>query len=247
MKISAVIITKNEENMIVDAIDSVSFCDEIVIIDNDSQDRTRDIAGRLGANVFSLETNDFSKLRNYGKEKAKSDWIIYVDADERVSEELVKEIKNVINKHDKYAAYRLPRKNFYLGKNAWPRIEKMERLFKKEFLVEWAGKLHESPKVDGEVGELSSHLFHYTHQDLSSMLNKTIEWSEIEAANRIDAGHPKMSWWRFPRVMVGTFLNYYIKQKGFKLGTAGIIESIYQSFSSFITYAKLWEKQNKSG
>lgn len=247
MKISAVIITKNEENMIADAIDSVSFCDEVVVIDNASQDRTTDIAQRLGANVSKLETNDFSELRNYGKEKAKSEWIIYVDADERVSDKLAKEIKDVINKRGRYVAYRLPRKNFYLGNNQWPKIEKMERLFKKEFLVEWVGKLHESPKINGETGELFSYLLHYTHRDLTSMLSKTIEWSDVEAANRIAAKHPKMSWWRFPRVMTSTFLSYYIKQKGYRLGTAGLIESIYQSFSSFITYAKLWERQNKLG
>ena len=77
------------------------------------------------------------------------------------------------------------------------------------------------------------------------MLNKTIEWSETEANLRFSNNHPKMSWWRFPRVMFSAFFNSYLKQGGYKAGTVGIIESIYQAFSIFITYAKLWEKQQK--
>ena len=90
---------------------------------------------------------------------------------------------------------------------------------------------------------MSGFLLHFTHRDLSSMVEKTIEWSEIEAELRFQAGHPEISWWRFPKVMFGEFYNYFIKQRGFKAGTVGIIESIYQVFSIFVTYARLWEKQ----
>ena len=77
------------------------------------------------------------------------------------------------------------------------------------------------------------------------MISKTIEWSQIEAELRFNANHPKITWWRFPRVMLSAFFDSYIKQGGWRVGTAGIIESIYQAFSIFITYAKLWEKQLK--
>ena len=78
------------------------------------------------------------------------------------------------------------------------------------------------------------------------MLNKTIEWSSAEAMLRYNAGHPQMTWWRFPRVMLTAFFDSYIKQQGFRAGAIGLIESIYQSFSIFITYAKLWELQRNA-
>jgi len=244
-KISAVIIAKNSENIIADAIDSVSFCDEIIVIDNNSKDRTEEIAKRMKAKVFKSTSSDFSKLRNLGLTKTDADWILYIDSDERVSEELEKNIKSLVNNDSKsYAAYKLQRKNFYFKDIEWPCIEKIERLFKKKALKEWIGRIHESPVVNGSIGELDGYLLHFTHNDLSSMLEKTIEWSKIEADLRQESNHPKMTWWRFPRVMFTAFFNSYVKQKGYKAGTGGLIESIYQSFSMFITYARLWEIQN---
>ena len=245
MKISGVVIAKNEEEMIVDCLDSLKFCDEVLVIDNGSTDKTADIAKKAGARVIIYTTDDFSKLRNKGLESSNYDWIVYIDTDERVTRELEKEIIEKIKNSGKYNAFRVRRKNFYFGKNEWPEIEKLERVFKKESLSGWKGKLHESPTVEGEIGDLNNFLIHYSHRDLTQMLNKTIEWSEIEAETRLRASHPKMSWWRFPRVMMSAFFDSYINKKGYKAGTAGIVESIYQAFSMFITYAKLWEKQIK--
>ena len=109
----------------------------------------------------------------------------------------------------------------------------------------WKGILHESPIIDGEIGILDGFVLHYTHRDLSSMLAKTIQWSDYEARLRYDANHPKMTWWRFPRVMIPAFYNSFITQQGWKIGVIGFIESVFQMFSIFITYAKLWELQNK--
>src|SRR3990167_417999 len=103
----------------------------------------------------------------------------------------------------------------------------------------------ETPKIKGSFSEIKSPILHLTHRNLYQMLEKTNEWSEYEAKLRFDSKHPKMSWWRFLRIMLTAFFNSYLLEKGYKNGTAGIIESIYQSFSMFITYAKLWEKQNR--
>lgn len=248
-KISAVVLAKNEENMIADCLDSLSFCDEIILIDTGSQDRTIEIGTRMGAKVFKHETDDFSQMRNIGLEKANGEWILYVDADERISNELQKQITYLITfsgRANKLNAYFLKRKNFYFGNHEWPYIERIERLFRKDALKGWRGKLHESPIVDGKIGELEGFLLHYTHRDLSSMLTKTIEWSEIEVELRLKADHPQMTWWRFLRVMATAFFDSYVRQKGWKAGTVGLIESIYQSFSMFITYARLWELQLKN-
>ncbi len=246
IKISAIILTKNAENLIADCIDSVSFCDEVIVIDDSSTDRTPDIAKLLGATVYVYSSESFAKKRNLGLKRAKGKWVLYVDVDERVSKELVESIKDVLErKRDIYSAYRLQRKNYYLGKHEWPAVEKLERLFKKSKLEEWYGDLHESPQVNGDIGDIHEGvIMHFTHQDLTSMLNKTIVWSKIEAELRYKTNHPQMSWWRFFRVMLTAFYDSYIRQKGYKVGTAGYIESMYQAFSIFITYARLWEMQN---
>lgn len=244
MKLTGIVISKNEEKMIADCLDSLAFCDEVLVIDNNSTDRTPEIAKQMKAKVISSDSNDFANLRNLGLKEASGDYVLYIDSDERISDQLSQEIKMVISKNE-FSAFSIPRKNFYLGKNEWPKTENMIRLFRKDSLRKWYGALHESPEYEGRLGSLQNFIFHYTHRDLTSMLNKTIEWSDIEAKTRYDANHPLMSWWRFPRVMIPIFLNSYILQKGWKLGTAGFIESVFQSYSTFITYSKLWEMQQK--
>src|SRR6266567_913722 len=143
--LSVVILTKNAEELIADCIDSVSFADETIVIDDYSTDRTAELAKHLGASVFPYSSESFAKKRNLGLKKAKGRWVLYLDVDERVTPELEKTIRSVLErKSDIYSAYRLQRKNFYLGNNEWPTIEKLERLFKKAKLEEWYGDLHES-------------------------------------------------------------------------------------------------------
>ena len=246
-KITAIVIAKNEEDMIADCLDSLLFCNEVIVVDGGSTDRTVEIAKRMGAEVFVYQTDDFSEMRNFGLSKATGEWVFYVDADERATRELAHYIKYQISniKYQDIVAFRVKRKNFYLGNCEWPYLEKIERLFRKNKLKGWQGKLHESPIIEGKIGELNGFLLHYTHRDLSSMLKKTIEWSKIEAELRFEAGHPKMTWWRFPRVMITAFFDSYIRQQGWKVGTVGLIESVYQAFSMLVTYARLWEMQQK--
>lgn len=248
-KISAIILTQNSENIIADCVESIrGLADEIIVIDDASSDRTAELARRLGARVetHASPTKNFSEKRNIGRKIAKNSWIFYIDADERVSKELKESILEVINtSQSEYQVFKVPRKNYYFGNHEWPYIEKPERLFKKSALSDWIGELHETPIVKGKIGELNGFLLHYTHTDLASMVNKTLVWSKIEAQLRFKAHHPPVVWWRFPRVMLTAFYDSYIRQKGYKAGTAGLIESIYQSFSMFITYARLWEMQQK--
>lgn len=247
MKLSAIIIAKNNENLIVDCLESVSFCDEIVVVDAGSTDRTRDVAKTNGAEIVESDSISFAELRNVGLKKATGDWVFYIDTDERVTPKLKESIELGIRNYESsgITTYKVNRKNFYFGDHEWPYIEKLERLFRKESLKGWHGDLHESPKFQGKVGELGGFLLHYTHRNLREMVEKTLQWSKVEAQLRFDAHHPPMAWWRFPRVMLTAFLDSYVRQKGYKAGTIGLIESMYQSFSIFITYARLWELQNK--
>jgi glycosyltransferase involved in cell wall biosynthesis len=245
IKISGIVIVKNAEELIADCLDSLSFCEEIIVIDSKSEDRTKEIAEKMGAKVIEYSSDDFSDMRNMGMKKAMGEWLLYIDSDERITPELASSIKRCTSNNGNEAAFKVMRKNFYFGNHEWPYIEKLERLFRKDKLEEWYGKLHESPKVKGEIGELEGYLLHYTHRDLRSMLEKTIKWSKIEAELRFRSGHPKMSWWRFPRVMLTAFFDSYIRQSGWKAGAVGLIESMYQSFSIFVTYARLWEMQQE--
>lgn len=246
MRISAVILAYNSQELIKECLESVKFCDETIVVDAGSTDKTLEIAKQFNAKIIGFERGDYAGSRNLGAKNSTSDWILYIDTDERISPLLAKNIKKAISDPNAYAAYKLQRKNFYLGNHEWPYIEKLERLFKRESLKGWYGKVHESPIVEGKVGVLNGFLFHYTHRDLFSMVNKTMEWSKIEAELRFKSNHPKMSWWRFPRVMISAFFNSYIKQQGYQAGSVGLIESMYQSFSAFITYARLWEMQKRS-
>lgn len=242
--LTGIIIAKNEEEMIADCIDTLDFCDEIVLIDNGSTDRTKEIAKHLGARIYSDDRPSFAERRNFGREKAKGKWILYVDADERIPKELAEEITEKVSKNDaELVAYEIPRRDYRYGGVRWEYVGYFTRLFEKKHLLEWYGDLHESSKINGKVGRLRAEMKHFTHRNLHQMLAKTIEWSDVEAKLRLNANHPPMTWWRFPRVMVQAFFDSYIKEKGYRSGTAGLIEGIYQAYSMFITYARLWELQ----
>lgn len=243
MNISVIVIAKNEEKNIQGCLKSLKFADEIIVIDNRSVDRTVEIAKSYGAKVYIEAGSDFSRLRNIGKVKAKGNWLLYIDADERVTVELAREIKAKLKDSSEVSYYYVMRNNFFFGK-LWPLKEKIIRMMRKDALTGWKGSLHESPVVTGWADMLKSPLMHFTHSDLTAMIVKTNNWSDIEALLRFKANHPPMVWWRFWRVMLSSFFKSYIQEGGWKMGKIGLIESIYQTFSMFITYAKLWELQN---
>lgn len=239
--ITAVVITRNEEQVIKDCLRSLRFVDKIIVIDSNSTDKTPEIAKNMGAEVVQHAFIDFSETRSFAAFLVKTDWILYVDADEQVTPDLQKTIEVAI-KNTTYSAYFLVRKNYYLGK-PWPHSEEIIRLISKKQLSGWKGIVHESPQIDGRIGKLKGELLHFTHRNLDEMLDKTNEWSTVEAKLLFENNHPRISWWRLIRVFLTGFLNSYIRQKGFLIGSVGLIESYYQGFSMFITYIKLWEMQ----
>lgn len=244
--ISAIILTRDNQDLIKDCLISLEdIADEIIIVDDGSEDKTLEIAKVFTAKIYEIDNKDFSFRRNYGAEKAKGDWLLYIDADERIDEKLKKEIKEVVSSN-KFSAYAIPRRNILLGKELkhggwWP--DYVLRLIKKESLIKWEGELHEQPKIKGEVGKLVNPLIHISHRSISEMVDKTNKWSEIEAKLLFKSNHPKMVWWRFFSVALREFWFRGIKKLGFLDGPIGIIEIIYQMYSRMITYAKLWEMQ----
>ena len=241
MKITAIIPVFDDSEKLKISLESLKFADEKIVIDNGSTDQSVSVAKKNNAQVFYFKGTDFAAMRDIGSKKAKHEWLLFIDADEIVTPELASEIKNI---PDGFSAFSLERKNYFYGK-AWPKEEKIVRLIKKSALKGWNGKVHETVNVEGRVGNLINPILHYTHDDIAHMVNKTNLWSEIEADLRFQNRHPKITVFRLLRVMITGFWDSYILQKGYKKGIYGFIEATYQSFSFFITFAKLWEKQSK--
>lgn len=244
--ITVIIITKNAEITLADCISNIQpIADQLIVLDSGSTDRTVEIAKINRAEVFTREMDNFAEQRNFAITKAKGEWVLYLDADEFATKRFCEEVKNVISQHDSQSGvngYFIHRKTYYLGKD-WGFTDTVQRLFLKEKFIQWEGVVHETPKIEGEFGYITAPVHHFTHQNLSQMLTKTIEWSDHEAQLRFDAKHPKMNPIRFIRVMLTGFTDSYIKGNGYKNGTEGFIEAVYQAYSMFVTYAKLWEKQ----
>jgi glycosyltransferase involved in cell wall biosynthesis len=244
--IDVIIIAKNESARIAQCIKRLSFAQKIFVIDNNSTDNTADVARKAGARVIRSDSSNFSDLRNLGALKSTADWLLYIDADEFVGSDLRIEILDTIEEQSDTRAYRILRDNYYLG-YLWPTHDGMIRLIHRASLRAWEGTIHEHASIEGTVDTLQHHLVHDTHRTLHEMTEKTNEWSAIEAQLRFDADHPAIVEWRLLRVMITGFMTAYVKDGGWRMGTVGLIESIFQSFSMFTTYAKLWElQQNKN-
>ena len=243
--LSVIVITKNEENRIRTCLESVKWADEIIVVDNGSSDNTLKVARKYTDKILTLKDQDFATIRNKGFEKASGDWVLYVDADERVLEPLKNEIEVLITLDDK-SAYALSRRNIIFGREvAYGPYKKdwVIRLFKKSDFGEWIGKVHEYPKFSGKLGYAKNSLLHLTHRGIDQIVKKSLEWSKIDAKLRLEANHPQMSGWRFLRILITETFNQGIKRGGFFNGTIGIMDSILQTFSMFMTYVRLWQMQ----
>lgn len=247
--LSVIIIAKNAQDKIVDAIESANFSSEVIIIDNESDDLTVDLSKKAGAKIIKNVVGTFEHLRNRGVKEAKSEWIFYLDHDERITSDLRDEIISVISGNDNITSYAIPRKNFIFGKEfkhggEYPDYQK--RLFLKSKLKKWEGSVHEQPVFVGELGYLKNAMIHLKHDNISDMIKKTNYWSEIEARLMYDSGHPPMNLLRFSTAIFREFWDRFIRKGGYKDGPEGIIYSSYQVFSRFTSYAKLWEMQVKN-
>lgn len=247
--LTTIIITRNEEQVIGDCLKSVDFSDEVIVVDSGNTDSTNRIARSLGARLVTSKGKDYSRFREDGLREAKGEWILYVDADERVPLGLKQEIITKITSPENASAYAIPRQNIYLGKpmnfGGWGN-DYVIRLLKKSDHFGWYGALHEQPKFRGNLVKLTQKLIHYSHRDLSSMLDKTLVFTGYEAKLRFDIHHPKISWWRIFRVMFSEFWLRFIKLSAWRDGPEGIIDGMFQVYNTFIIYGRLWEMQNES-
>jgi glycosyltransferase involved in cell wall biosynthesis len=248
--LSVVVIAKNEGEFIKDCLESVRWADEIVLLDGGSTDQTVAIARQYGARIVPQKTKvmDFAAWHNQGKEEVKNKWLLYLDADEQVTADLRKEMEKMIKRNDNLAAYAMPRRNFLLGQElkygGWYPDYQI-RLFKKDRLVKWEGRLHERPVFEGRLDYLNKPMIHLTHRSLSTMVEKTKKWSEIEASLLFRNHHPPMVWWRILRMMISEFFWRFGKQQAWRDRTVGWIEGVFQVFNRSLIYIRLWELQKK--
>jgi glycosyltransferase involved in cell wall biosynthesis len=249
-KLSVIIITLNEEEVIRECLESVKWADEIIILDGGSNDKTLEIVKKYQAKVFPQEVKgkDWAAWHNQGKKEAAGEWIFYLDADERLTPELQQEIRKVIN-DKQYAVYAVPRQNILLGKamkfGGWYPDYQI-RLFKKDKLLKWQGKVHEGPIFQGVLGYLQQPMLHLTHRNLALMVDNANWRSAIEARLLYQSNHPPVVWWRILRVMVSEFFDRFVKKQAWRDGVIGWIEGLFQVFNKFLIYARLWELQRKN-
>ncbi|MEK6591274.1 MAG: glycosyltransferase family 2 protein [Nitrospinota bacterium] len=248
-KLSVTIITYNEEKNIRDCLSSVKWADEIVVIDSFSTDRTVEICREYTGKIYQNKWPGFVEQKNLALSKVSHNWILGIDADERVSDELALEIKSLLNDGLIYDGYYIPRKAFYINRwilhCGWYPDYKI-RLFKKD-KGRWEGTkgtaIHESVIVEGKVGYLKGEILHYSFRDISSHLNTMNRYTSISAREQIKrnvrAGITQILL-RPPL----NFLKMYFLKLGFMDGMPGLIVSVLSSFHVFLKYAKMWELEN---
>ena len=241
MKISATIITLNEERNLARAIESLRCADEIVVVDSKSTDRTCEIAEKLGARVIDNPFPGYARQKNFAAEQASHDWVLSIDADEALSEALEAEIWQIKKNGPKFDAYTMPRLAQYLGRwifhSGWYPDRKI-RLFDRR-RAEWQGEyVHESVRVTGSVGHLQANLLHFTCSSLSEHL-RTLDRYTTLAAEQIIAEKRPVTWSRLLFDPPWTFCKSYFLQAGVLDGMEGLAIANMAAMYNFLKYAKV--------
>jgi glycosyltransferase involved in cell wall biosynthesis len=240
MKISATIITFNEERNIARVIESLRCCEEILVLDSGSNDRTVEIAGKLGARVEEASWHGYAAQKNIAAELATHDWILALDADESLSEALEAEIWHIKKEGAKYEGYTMPRMAQYLGRwilhSGWYPDRKV-RLFDRR-KAHWVGEfVHESVRVDGPVGHLESNLLHFTCSSLSEHLRTMDSYTTLAAQEMVTRGQSLA----FARLLLDppwTIFRTYVLKLGFLDGLEGLTIAYMAGLYNFVKYAK---------
>lgn len=246
-KISGLIICRDEEKNIEDCIKSLHWCDEIVVVDSFSNDRTLEIVYKFTDKVFQNKWNGFSEQRKFALGKVNSEWVISLDADERCSEELALEIRSTIEIDDSVNGYKIPRKSFFLGKwikhcGWYPDLQM--RLFRSDKVTVSDRLVHEGYNVTGETPELKSDILHYTVRSVTEFADKINHYSTLSAIEKSNGKKISMSYLFFKPFF--EFKKKFFFQQGYRDGIYGLMVSFFHMMTKILTYMKMIEKQNKT-
>ena len=253
--ISVVLNTFNEEDNIARAIKSIDWAWEIIVCDMHSNDKTVEIAKKLGAKVIYHKKLDFVEpARNFAVSKATNEWILVLDPDEEIPQSLAKRLKEIADKMEEIHYVRIPRKNLIFGKwikasGWWPDYN--IRFFKKG-KVEWSNDIHRPPKTLGQGLDLDEQerwaIVHHNYQSIPQFIDRMNRYTTVEAKQLIKEGY-EFKWQDLLNKPINEFLSRFFANKGYEDGLHGLALSFLQSFSFFTTYLKVWEfqgfKENK--
>ena len=249
MKITATVITLNEEHNIAEALQSLSWADEIIVVDSESTDRTVELARRSTDRVFIRPWPGYSAQKNFAADEAANDWIFSLDADERVSPELADQIKKLKLGIPGPAAFAMPRLTSYLGRwikhSGWHPDYKVRLYDRKR--ASWQGDyVHEALEVDGQVERIKGNILHYTVRDASEHHLRMDRYTTLAAMQMVSRGkHVSVASLLLSPAVV--FLRSYILKLGFLDGTPGLAIARFAAHYEFLKHLKVWEQQRSRG
>ncbi len=245
-KISATIITKNEEKNIERCLKSLNWVDEIIVVDSGSTDKTIDICRKYNCKIIETEWLGFGKTKKFAVNSASNNWIFSIDSDEEVTSELEAEIKNILV-NPTHNGYKIKRKSFYLGKminhSGWESDFPL-RLFNREYGNFNEKDIHESVIVEGEVRKIESNLLHYTYPTISSHLSRINRYSDIQA-KELKKNGKHYSLFIVLFFGLNKFLKMYVLKLGFLDGKEGLILCCNSAYGVYLKYLKLWALNRK--
>ncbi len=257
--LSVVVLTKNEEKNIQACLESLSWCDEIIIIDDYSTDKTiteiqvlknKNLKTKLKFKIFKRAlAGDFAAQRNFGLAQARGEWVLFVDADERISKILAEEIKmGISGKFGCLSGFYFKRKDKFLGK--WLKFGetakiKLLRLARKD-KGKWVGKIHEVWQISGKTAVFKNPLLHQRKISLAQFLGKLNHYSSLRSKELYDQGKTTNIFW-ITFYPVAKFCQNYFLRLGFLDGIHGLIMAGMMSLHSFMVRAKLWVRQQNEG
>ncbi|MBN2148899.1 MAG: glycosyltransferase family 2 protein [Anaerolineales bacterium] len=242
--ITAVVLTKDEEAYIADCLQSLQWCDQVIVLDSLSSDRTVEIARQHGAQVAQRPFTNFADQRNAGIELVESEWVLFVDADERVSPELAAEILTMLDNQD-YAGFWIPTHNYQMGKlilHAGFYPDYHLRLFRKEKgAYDPSQKVHEKVILDGDAGYLINPLIHLSCNTWSEFTDHQKHWAQLKAEVAYERGVKP-----WPHIVAGPILEFwrrYVRLQGYRDGWHGLRLSGIFAYYLFVTYVNLYKLQ----
>lgn len=244
MKISAVIIAYNDEPNMRACLESITWADEIVVVDSHSSDRTADIAKEYTSKVFQHDFCGFGRLRNESMEHATHDWIFSLDSDERATPEVEIEVRRLVTTTGAADAYFTPRKNFFLGRwiqhSGFYPDYRQPQLYRKRAMRYREDVVHEGFDVDGRIGYMTQPVLQYPFRNIDHYLAKMDRYSDLMAQRMLDQGRR----FRAHQLVTHpffTFFKMYVGRSGWRDGTPGLILAGLYGYYTFIKYAKFWD------
>jgi glycosyltransferase involved in cell wall biosynthesis len=245
--VTVYMLTFNEARQIRAVFESVKWADEIIVVDSFSTDGTVEIAREFGAKIISEKFCGFGRLRNFALDAAQNDWIFSIDADERCTPELAREMREELSA-PRFDAYHVPRKSHFLGRwmkhCGWYPDYRQPQLFNRTRLRYNEELVHESYTLHGHLGYLREHVLQYPWDTLEIATAKLQRYSTLMAQRYAEAGK-RASLAKMLLSPVAMFLKVYLAQQGFRDGRHGLVLATLYAYYTFLKYAKLWELQKQ--